>query len=169
MGRQPPEPVQQVKGRRDAALAALVGQVPYIGFLGVRFDRRGDELTALLPYHDDLIGNPALPALHGGATAAFLEIAAIVELAWSVMWEAMEAGRIDPAAPGAPALPQLLPKTIDFAVDYLRAGLPRDAYARARVNRSGRRYASVHVEAWQDNRARPFAQATGHFLMPDGM
>jgi MATE family multidrug resistance protein len=37
-------------------------------------------------------------------------------------------------------------------VDYLRSGLPRDAYARARVNRSGRRYASVHVEAWQDNR-----------------
>jgi acyl-coenzyme A thioesterase PaaI-like protein len=59
-----------------------------------------------------------------------------------------------------------LPKTIDFTVDYLRSGLPRDAYARARVNRSGRRYASVHVEAWQDNRARLFAQATGHFLMP---
>jgi acyl-coenzyme A thioesterase PaaI-like protein len=51
-------------------------------------------------------------------------------------------------------------------VDYLRSGLPRDAYARARVNRSGRRYASVHVEAWQDNRARLFAQGTGHFLMP---
>jgi hypothetical protein len=32
----------------------------------------------------------------------------------------------------------------------------------------GRRYASVHVEAWQDNRARPIAQATGHFLMPSG-
>lgn len=59
-----------------------------------------------------------------------------------------------------------LPKTIDFTVDYLRSGLPRDAYARAQVNRSGRRYGSVHVEAWQDNRARPFAQATGHFLMP---
>ena len=59
-----------------------------------------------------------------------------------------------------------LPKTIDFTVDYLRTGLPRDAYARARVNRMGRRYASVHVEAWQDNRARLFAQATGHFLMP---
>ena len=59
-----------------------------------------------------------------------------------------------------------LTKTIDFTVDYLRAGLPRDAYARARVNRSGRRYASVHVEAWQDNRDKLFAQATGHFLMP---
>ena len=37
----------------------------------------------------------------------------------------------------------------------------------ARVNRSGRRYASVHVEAWQDNRSRLFAQGTGHFLMPE--
>ncbi|MEO1152880.1 MAG: PaaI family thioesterase, partial [Pseudomonadota bacterium] len=45
-------------------------------------------------------------------------------------------------------------------------GLPRDAYARARVTRSGRRYASVMVEAWQDNRDRLIAQATGHFLMP---
>jgi len=24
----------------------------------------------------------------------------------------------------------------------------------------------VHVEAWQDNRNRIFAQGTGHFLMP---
>ncbi|HHC29292.1 MAG TPA: PaaI family thioesterase, partial [Rhodobacterales bacterium] len=59
-----------------------------------------------------------------------------------------------------------LPKTIDFTIDYLRTGLPRDAYARARVVRSGRRYASVQVEGWQDNRERPFAAATGHFLMP---
>lgn len=164
--RPPPEPVQQVKQRRDGVLAALVAGVPYIAFLGVRFDRRGDELTAVLPYHDDLIGNPILPALHGGATAAFLEITAIIELSWSMLWEDMEAGRIDPAAPDPGAL-RRLPKTIDFTVDYLRTGLPRDAYARARVNRSGRRYASVQVEAWQDNRARPFVQATGHFLMPD--
>jgi acyl-coenzyme A thioesterase PaaI-like protein len=155
--------VHAVRGRRDAALRRLVEGVPYIAYLGVQFDRRGDELTALLPFREDLIGNPLLPALHGGATAAFLEIASIVELAWSSLWEGMEAGRIDPAAPG----PVVLPKTIDFTVDYLRTGLPRDAYARARVNRSGRRYASVHVEAWQDNRARLFAQATGHFLMPE--
>jgi len=152
-----PEPVAQLKNRRDRALRHLVDGVPYIGFLGIRFDRRGDELTALLPYDDSLIGNPGLPALHGGVTAAFLEVAAIIELAWSVQWEAMERGAGPPA---------VLPKTIDITVDFLRTGLPRDAYARARVVRSGRRYASVQVEAWQDNRARLFAQATGHFLMP---
>ncbi|PZR00637.1 MAG: thioesterase [Cereibacter sphaeroides] len=157
-GRGKPEPVQVVKQRRDAGLRALVDRIPYVGFLGITFERRGDELTAILPFSDMLIGNPILPALHGGATAAFLETAAIIELGWAAMWEAME----NAAEPALPALP----KTIDFTIDYLRSGLPRDAYARARVNRSGRRYASVHVEAWQDNRSRLFAQATGHFLMP---
>ncbi|MDJ0627075.1 MAG: PaaI family thioesterase [Rhodobacter sp.] len=160
-----PEPVQVVKQRRDAALKALVDGVPYIRFLGISFERHGDELTALLAYDDKLIGNPILPALHGGAIAAFLEVAAIIELSWSYLWEDIESGKIDPTTVDPQHLPRL-PKTIDFTVDYLRSGLPRDAYARARVNRSGRRYASVHVEAWQDNRARLFAQATGHFLMP---
>jgi len=160
-----PEPVQVVKQRRDAALAALVGGVPYIRFLGVRFERLGDEITAILPFDDKLIGNPVLPAIHGGVTASFLEVAAIIELSWAMIWADMESGKLDPLTLDPEHLPRL-PKTIDFTVDYLRSGLPRDAYARARINRSGRRYASVHVEAWQDNRARLFAQATGHFLMP---
>lgn len=165
-GRSRPEPVQVIKQRRDAALAALVGSVPYISFMGIVFDRRGDELTAILPYQDMLIGNPILPALHGGGTSGFLETAAVIELCWQTLWEDLESGRLTPAQMEQGFLPQL-PKTIDFTVDYLRTGLPRDAYARARVNRSGRRYASVHVEAWQDNRTRLFAQATGHFLMPE--
>ena len=160
-----PEPVQVIKQRRDAALRMLLSGVPYISYLGIQFDRRGDELTAILPFDEKLIGNPRLPAIHGGVTAAFLEVTAIIELSWSVMWEDLESGRIAPDAAVPDSLPRL-PKTIDFTVDYLRSGLPRDAYARARVVRSGRRYASVHVEAWQDNRARLIAQATGHFLMP---
>ena len=161
------EPLDQIKSRRDSAVAALVGGVPYLAWLGIRFDRRGDELTAILPYDRKLIGNPLLPAIHGGVTAAFLETTAIIELAWTAMWEDMESGRTVPDAAMAASVPRL-PKTIDFTVDYLRSGLPRDAYARARVVRSGRRYASVRVEAWQDNRTRLMAQATGHFLMPQG-
>jgi len=165
MSRPKPEPVQIIKERRDKALKALVGGIPYIGFLGIRFDRRGDELTAVLPFDDKLIGNPFLPAIHGGVTSAFLEITAMIELSWSMLWEDMEQGTLDPRKLDSDHLPRL-PKTIDLTVDYLRSGLPRDAYARARLNRSGRRYASVHVEAWQDNRSRLFAQATGHFLIP---
>ncbi|WP_272006779.1 PaaI family thioesterase [Roseovarius sp. ZX-A-9] len=160
-----PEPVQVVKQRRDAALTALVEGVPYIRFLGISFDRRGDELTGVLAYQDALIGNPMLPALHGGATAAFMEVTAIISLSWSMLWPEIESGTTLAETLVAGQMPRL-PKTIDFTVDYLRTGLPRDAYARAKINRSGRRYASVHVEAWQDNRDRAFAQATGHFLMP---
>ena len=165
MARPRPEPVQVVKQRRDAALNALIQGVPYIQFLGIEFDRRGDELTAVMPFQDRLIGNPLLPALHGGATAAFLEVTAIIGLSWAMLWDQIESGALDPDELAKGNLPRL-PKTIDFTVDYLRSGLPRDAYARAHVARSGRRYASVKVEAWQDNRARPFAQASGHFLMP---
>ena len=119
-----------------------------------------------MPFQEMMIGNPALPALHGGATAAFLEIAAIIELSWAAVWQDIETAP-DRDVANLETAAIALPKTIDFSVDYLRSGLPRDACARARVNRSGRRYASVFVEAWQDNRSRIFAQATGHFLMPD--
>lgn len=159
------EPLAQVKTRRDAAVSAIVAAVPYIAWLGIRFDRRGDELTAVMPFADKLIGNPVLPAIHGGVTAAFLEIAATVELTFVSLWDDLEAGRMVPDAAVPIATPRLA-KTIDFSVDYLRSGLPRDSYARARVVRLGRRYSSVQVEAWQDNRDRPFAQANGHFLMP---
>ncbi|QBY01500.1 PaaI family thioesterase [Rhodophyticola sp. CCM32] len=165
MSRSAPDPLHLVKQRRDGALAALVDGVPYIRTMGIGFDRRGDELTGILTYDDKLIGNPFLPALHGGVTASFLETTAIIELSFNILWAEIESGRLEVADLRPETLPRL-PKTIDFTVDYLRSGLPRDAYARARVNRSGRRYASVHVEAWQDNRSRLFAQATGHFLMP---
>ncbi|MBZ8118732.1 PaaI family thioesterase [Roseovarius sp. LXJ103] len=165
MARTRPEPVQVIKQRRDEALTALVTGVAYIRFLGIEFDRRGDELTALMPFREALIGNPQLPALHGGATAAFLEVTAIIGLSWAMLWPEIESGAFDAGRLAAGQMPRL-PKTIDFTVDYLRSGLPRDAYARAEISRAGRRYASVRVEAWQDNRARAFAQGAGHFLMP---
>lgn len=165
--RRPPEPVQQVKQRRDAALARMAGRIPYAAFLGASFERRGDELTARLAYDEALIGNPMLPALHGGAIGAFLEIAAIMELAWAQVWERMESGggRGDRGRRlPAPAQDHRLHRRLPAQRPAARRLRPRPG----RVNRMGRRYASVHVEAWQDNRARLFAQATGHFLMPNG-
>ena len=160
-----PEPVALIKKRRNEALSQLINSIPYISFLGVDFERRGDEIMAILPFKEKLIGNPSLPALHGGSIAAFLEISAIIGLSWTQIWHQIEDAGLG-AGSSDDAVKFTLPKTIDFSVDYLRSGLPRDSYARAKVNRVGRRYASVHVEAWQDNRDRLFAQGTGHFLMP---
>jgi acyl-coenzyme A thioesterase PaaI-like protein len=146
----------------DAAFEALTAKIPYIAFLGVDFERRGDEVTGRLAYSDRLIGNPMLPALHGGATGAFLEITALTSLAWLRVLE-----RIDGAGEWDGAFdPQ--PKTVDFSIDYLRSGKPQDAYARAVILRRGRRVANVRVEAWQEERSRPFVAAHGHFLLPQG-
>lgn len=164
MGRQP-DAVADVKIRRDAALRALTQGIPYARFIGVDVERRGDEVTVILPFSEQNIGNPALPAIHGGVTAAVLEITSILTLSWQWLWDEIEQGVFVGSNDAPPIVPQL-PKTIDFTIDYLRTGLPRDIYARATVTRSGRRYASVQAEAWQDNRSRPIAQSMAHFLMP---
>ena len=145
---------------RESAFAALTTKIPYIQFLGVDFTRRGDEVTGRLAYAPELIGNPILPALHGGATGAFLEITAITSLAWIAALERMGDG----ADWDGSFAPQ--PKTVDISIDYLRSGKPQDAYARAVILRRGRRVANVRVEAWQDERTKPFVTAHGHFLLP---
>lgn len=157
---------QALETVRDAALERLASRVPFVRFLGVSLERKGDELTARLAFDPKLIGNPLLPALHGGVTGAFLEITAIMQLAWDQAWARIEAGGEAAEAVEKGAFPPM-PKTIDITVDYLRAGRARDVFARATVTRKGRRVANVRVEAWQDERDRPIAAAHGHFLLPE--
>jgi acyl-coenzyme A thioesterase PaaI-like protein len=93
-----------------------------------------------------LIGNPVLPALHGGTLGALLESAAIFELLWR-------------------AETVVLPKTITLTVDYLRSGAPQDTHARGVVTRHGRRVTNVRMEAWQGDRKTPVATAHAIFLV----
>ena len=130
-----------------AALYKSFPNIPYVDFLGIRVERRGSELTAILPFDEKLIGNPTLPALHGGVIGAFLETSALAQIAWEDTLNR-------------------LPKTIDISIDYLRSGQPRDTYARSIIAKHGRRVANVRVYAWQDDIDRPIATAHGHFLLP---
>lgn len=156
-------PQARREASRDAILSAMAEAIPYNRFLGVRFDRLGDELTARLPYAEALIGNPFLPAIHGGVTGAFLEITALTQLAWDQALAALEEG-----GPAAEAIAEgrfpPVPKTIDITVDYLRSGRPQESYARASVQKAGRRVVHLHVTAWQEERARPIAMLRGNFL-----
>jgi uncharacterized protein (TIGR00369 family) len=129
-------------------LAAALSRIPYAGFLGVRAELRGDELTLILPYSEHLVGNPLLPALHGGVVGALMELTAITQLAIASKSEKFA-------------------KTIDIGVDYLRSGKPTDTYARARVIKVGRRIANVQAEAWQNERSQPIAAMHGHFLVAE--
>ena len=147
-----------------------IGTIPYVDFMGITFDRHGDELTAVMRFAEKLVGNPMIPALHGGAIAGFLEAVTAVELMsrlHSPEKGGPGQGRIigDNEDTGAGRI-RKLPKTIDFSIDFLRPGLAETSYARARINRFGSRFVSVRAEAWQGQRDRLFAEATGHFLNP---
>lgn len=158
--------LQSLERLRDEALAALAARSPFARFLGFELQRRGDELTGRLPFEPKLIGAPILPSIHGGATGAFLEITALMTLSWTQVWAEIEAGDARREAIRQGRLPAL-PKTIDITFDYLRAGRARDAFARAEITKQGRRVCNIRVEAWQEERSRPFASAHGHFLLPE--
>jgi acyl-coenzyme A thioesterase PaaI-like protein len=64
-------------------LEAFLQRVPYVRFLGMRAELAGDELTAILPFRPDLVGNVYLPAIHGGVMGAFMELTAQTQLAIS--------------------------------------------------------------------------------------
>lgn len=132
----------------EAHLKRILEDIPYARFLGVRAEIAGDEMTAILPYAEKLIGNPLLPALHGGVTGAFMEMTAMAQLAVSERRER-------------------LPRPIGVTVEYLRSGKPITTYARATVKKVGRRIANVHVEAWQEARSAPIAYLQAHFLLGD--
>ena len=63
--------------------ASLLDSLPYARFLGLQTQVNGDEVTVTMPFDDKLIGNPMLPALHGGSTAALLEMTAMAQVSAS--------------------------------------------------------------------------------------
>jgi len=132
--------------KRAGDCRAMLDAVPYTKFLGLDAAVTDGTLITTMRYAPHLIGNPALPALHGGTLGALLESAAIFELLWR-------------------SETIVLPKTITFTVDYLRSGGPRDTYACASITRQGRRIANVRVEAWQTERTTPVATANAIFLV----
>jgi acyl-coenzyme A thioesterase PaaI-like protein len=68
-------------------MQALIDHIPYAGYLGIQVDRKGNELTTILPFKESLIGNITLPALHGGAIGAFLEITSVIQLLFDTSCE----------------------------------------------------------------------------------
>lgn len=138
--------LQQAHERGD--YASLLHLIPYAKLIGIECSRLGDELLFRLPANKDNIGNPLLPAIHGGVIAGFMELAAALHLV------------VFTGSPG-------VPKIIDFSLDYLRAGQFRDTYAKCQVWRQGRRVANVAITAWQSTSAEPIATARAHFKIEE--
>lgn len=121
----------------------LFGNSPFARWLGIRDH---DDGTLMMPFSPKIIGNPILPAIHGGITGAFLETAAIVSVAREL---------------GASATP----KPIGLTVNYLRSGRALDSHASVSIVKQGMRIVAFEAQAWQDDRAKPIASAFGHFML----
>ena len=134
------------RARKDNDWSPVTDAIPYARFLGLHAEARDGELLMRLAFSAGLVGNASIPALHGGTLGALLESAAIFQLL-------------------AEMETVVLPKTITVTIDYMRSGRAVDTWASATIAKHGRRVASVHAIAWQDDRAKPIASATAHFLV----
>lgn len=129
-------------------LKRILAKIPYTEFIGVEPIILGDELTMAMRHKGSNIGNPFLPALHGGVIGGFMEVSAIAGLMFSGDYTKV-------------------PKPIGLNVGYLRSGKPQDTFARASIVRQGSRVANVRVEAWQDDMDKPIATLMGNYLTAD--
>lgn len=113
-------------------VTAVIASSGFTAKIGDMIDVSEDGAIWTLSPRFELIGNPLIPALHGGAVTAFLELAC--------------------SAIVARVLDQLsLPSLISMNVQFLAPMRLQNVTARPDIRRIGRRVAVVHIEAWQDN------------------
>lgn len=132
--------------RETGDFSPLQESIPYARFMGITAKLVEDDVVGRMEYSDHLVGNATVPALHGGTLGALMESTAIFKLLWHGETTAV-------------------PKTINITVEYLRTARPEPVFARAEFTRRGRRVANVRVFAYQEDRDRPVAVATAHFLL----
>lgn len=126
---------------------ALLRAIPYARLLDLSSVRDGEDVILRMPFRNDLVGNAALRAIHGGTIGALMEFAAIGQL--------MSVAELS-----------AFPKIVNITVEYLRGGQPDlDTFARATVTRHGRRVANVRAVAYQADASKPIATASTHFLL----
>ena len=129
----------------------LLDFIPYAKMMGVRAHVTEDSSAAILfrlDANEVHMGNPTLPAMHGGALSGFMELAAAVHLL-----STMTIARY--------------PKLIDFGIDYLSAARLETVFCICETLREGKNLTAVQVRAWQRDRAKPVAIGKAQFLCSD--
>jgi len=129
-------------------LPEMVGHVPHAQVLGIRVAETGPGYAVcVLPYREELIGDPARRVVFGGAITTLIDHASGLAVAC--------------------ALEQLTAiATIDLRVDYLRAAAPGvDLFTRSECYRTTRAVAFVRAVAYERTADDPFASCLGTFML----
>ena len=132
--------------RKDASPQQILDFIPYSSFIGAQAKMDGDQVLYWLEKRASNIGNPSLPAIHGGVIGGFLELSAAIEILYT-----LNVGTV--------------PKVVDFSLDYLRPGRYKTIYASCTVLRQGKKLVNVTASAWQDSPDKLIATARCHFLV----
>ncbi len=130
----------------------FIEAIPHSRDLGMRIEVLvGGRCTASMPWDARLVGDPATGVIHGGAVSALLDTtsgAAVLSHP-----EAMAAATA----------------TLDLRIDYMRPATPgQTIVAEAECYHVTRSVAFVRTQAFDDDRARPVAAATGAFTLERG-
>ena len=114
---------------------------PYAQTMGFEEQRDTDgRLVIAMPYSDGVRGRPGF--VHGGALAGLLET-----IAYATLSEAL--GEDD----------RPLIKPVNVTATYMRGAVEVTTYARATIERLGKRIANIEAIAWQDDIEKPVAMA----------
>lgn len=128
-------------------LDGLIRYPPFHAWLGVHAVETGPGRAVLrIPPNEDHVGNPLVPAVHGGIVAALIDLAGGAALFVDL---------------------QIPTPTIDMRVDYLRPAIAGKAIvAEARVKSLGRTVAFVDVDV-TDEDGRLVAQGRCTYSVKD--
>ena len=134
-------------------------RMPFNQLLGLKitkFDSTESEVRFL--WQDKLIGNPILKILHGGVTAAALDLAGGAVAAANIL------ENLDEFTPAI--MQESLSKlgTIDLRTDYLRPGRGEEFIVTARIIRNGKRVAVARMEM-HNEKGEHIAFGTGTYIV----
>ncbi len=135
------EPVDDAETFPDVkTLDDLIRIPPFHDWLGLKVTHAEPErATIVLPYKRELIGNPHIPAIHGGIIAGLIDLAG---------------GAATFTVCNAPT------PTIDLRIDYIRPAIEGDLVADARIVNAGKTIAFVDVDVRQEGKLVATGRAT---------
>lgn len=122
--------------------------IPHNKALGVQLlDFGPSPVRVRLPYRDELVGNPATGAMHGGAITALMDLTCGAAVFMTLRAMSNVA-------------------TLDLRIDYLEPTAPgRDIVAEAECYKLTRSVAFVRGAAYHDDPDQPIAACAGTFMV----